>query len=57
MSRFRHFDLKMLQSLLLELETKLSYLDFDFAGGSEPGSDVVPITQPKQRGRPPKRSG
>ncbi len=48
--------LKMLQSLLLELETKLSYLDFDFSGGSEPDSDVVPITQPKQRGRPPKRS-
>jgi hypothetical protein len=48
--------LKLLQSLLLELETKLAYLDFDFDRRSGPSADVIPITPAKQRGRPPKRT-
>jgi homoprotocatechuate degradation regulator HpaR len=47
--------LKQLQGLLFELETKLNYLDLKFAEGETPGADVIPITRPKQRGRPPKR--
>jgi homoprotocatechuate degradation regulator HpaR len=47
--------LKQLQSLLLELETKLAYLDVSFNQKHPPSADVVAIIPPKQRGRPPKR--
>ncbi len=47
--------LKLLQSLLLELETKLTYLDISFNEQCSPGADVIAITPPRQRGRPPKR--
>ena len=46
--------LKQLQSLLLEFETKLAYLEFDFSG--QPctrAADVVAMTPPRLRGRPP----
>lgn len=49
--------LKQLQSLLLELETKLAQLDFDFDAQAASSADVIPITPAKQRGRPPKRVG
>ncbi len=44
-----------LQALLAELETKLGYLDFDFADDEALGADVIPITPPRLRGRPPKQ--
>ncbi len=47
--------LKLLQSLLLELETKMAYLEFEFPDPSAESADVIPITPAKQRGRPPKR--
>jgi homoprotocatechuate degradation regulator HpaR len=47
--------LKLLQSLLLELETKLAYLDVSFSEKQLPSADIIAITPPKQRGRPPKR--
>lgn len=47
--------LKQLQSLLLEFETKLAYLDVSFGEKELPSADVIAITPPKQRGRPPKR--
>ncbi len=48
--------LKQLQGLLLELETKLAYLDISFNEKHLPSADVIAITPPKQRGRPPKRA-
>ncbi|GLS30008.1 transcriptional regulator, MarR family [Mesorhizobium albiziae] len=47
--------LKLLQSLLLEFETKLAYLDVSFSEKHLPSADAIAITPPKQRGRPPKR--
>jgi DNA-binding MarR family transcriptional regulator len=47
--------LKQLQSLLLELETKLTYLDISFDERCSGGADVIAITPPRQRGRQPKR--
>jgi hypothetical protein len=40
---------------LLELETKLAYLDVSFSEKQLPSADIIAITPPKQRGRPPKR--
>ena len=47
--------LTQLQGLLAELEVKLAYLDLDFDEDLAPGADVIAITPPRLRGRPPKQ--
>jgi len=47
--------LLQLQALLAELEAKLGYLDVDFDDDEAPGADVIAITPPRLRGRPPKQ--